>query len=118
MEWTKFPLVADGSGKWASTTEPETWRSFDAAMKFARRADGAGIRISEPYCGIDLDKCRNKTTGLVAAWAMKLVERFDSYTEISPSGEGLHIILELTAPLPEGDRKRGGEKQGMGNWSL
>jgi hypothetical protein len=48
----------------------------------------------------------------IAAWALKLVDRFDSYTEVSPSGEGLHIICKLTSPLPEGRRKRGGRELG------
>jgi primase-polymerase (primpol)-like protein len=62
-EWTKIPLVADGSGKFAATNRAETWRSFDEAIRFASRVSGVGVRFVEPYCGIDLDKCRDKKNG-------------------------------------------------------
>ena len=40
------------------------------------------------------------------------MELIDSYTEVSPSGEGLHIIVKLTRELPQGRRKWGGKDQG------
>jgi putative DNA primase/helicase len=111
-ETTKVPLIADGSGRLAKTNDSTTWRSFDDAIRFAPRGDGMGVRFVEPYCGIDLDCCRNKETGEVAGWAQKLIERFNSYTEVSPSGAGLHIIIKLTASLPDGRRKRGSKEHG------
>ena len=110
--WTKVPLIADDSGRYAKVNDPDTWRHIDDALKHVARANGLGLRFIRPYCGLDLDKCRDKTTEEVADWAQKLVERFDSYTELSPSGEGLHIIIALTEPLPSGCRKRGGKELG------
>ena len=47
--------------------------------------------------------------GLIVPWAQEIVERLDSYTEISPSGHGLHIIIRASKPGPS---CRGGYKDG------
>ncbi|MBO0912426.1 MAG: hypothetical protein J2P13_11590 [Acidobacteria bacterium] len=109
-EWSKVPLIADGSGRFAKTNDPKTWRTYAEALKHVR--DGIGLRFVEPYCGVDLDLCRDPKTGAIADWAMKIVRFFNSYTEISPSGEGLHVIFKLGEPLPSGTRKRGAKDKG------
>ncbi len=55
-----------------------------------------------PYSVIDLDSCRDPETGHIEAWAMKIVELLDSYTEVSPSGRGLHVWVRGKVP---GDRR-------------
>jgi putative DNA primase/helicase len=61
---------------------------------------GVGFVFTEddPYAGIDLDKCRNPETGEIDQWARKIVDALDSYTEVSPSGTGLHIFVKATLP--------------------
>jgi putative DNA primase/helicase len=61
---------------------------------------GVGFVFTEddPFAGIDLDKCRDSETGVVAPWAQKIVDALDSYTEVSPSGTGLHIFVKATLP--------------------
>ena len=63
---------------------------------------GVGFVFTEddPYAGIDIDKCRNSETGEIDQWARKIVDALDSYTEISPSGTGLHIFVKATLPGP------------------
>jgi hypothetical protein len=58
----------------------------------------------DPFTGIDLDKCRDPETASVEPWAQSIVDFLDSYTEISPSGRGLHIIVMGT--LPETGRRK------------
>jgi putative DNA primase/helicase len=55
----------------------------------------------DPFCGIDLDKCRDLETGKINADAQKIIDDFASYTEISPSGKGVHIILNGKKPGPK-----------------
>jgi primase-polymerase (primpol)-like protein len=57
---------------------------------------GVGFVFSsdDPYVGIDLDGCRNPQTGYIEPWALEIVRRLNSYTEISRSGTGLHIIAK------------------------
>lgn len=103
---TKIPYIAGGVGK-ASSTDSETWRSFDEAVVVLKtgRYDGIGFVFStgDPYAGIDLDDCRNPETGELEEWAAKTVQDLDGYAEVSPSGTGVHIIVRGKAP----NKKRG-----------
>ena len=56
--------------------------------------------------GFDLDDCRNVGTKMIDRWALEIVKRFNSYTELSPSGTGLRIFLR--GKLPAAGRHKGG----------
>ena len=47
--------------------------------------------------GIDLDTCRDPETGAFTDWALGIIERLDSYTEISPSETGAKIFFTYRA---------------------
>ena len=94
---TKVPVIA-GTTQRASSTEPADWRTFDEAMAaFEADASLAGIGFvfspDGPYCGVDIDDCRNAETGEIAPWAQNIIDNLASYTEISPSGTGVKIFL-------------------------
>jgi putative DNA primase/helicase len=65
---------------------------------------GYVFSAEDPYTGIDLDKCRDPETGTIEEWAQEIIISLRSYTEISPSGRGVHIIVRGKLP-PEGRRK-------------
>jgi putative DNA primase/helicase len=90
---TKVPYRAANSCQRASTTDPATWAGFEQAVA-VEDADGIGFVFSEedPYTGIDLDDCIDERGEVHAAAAM-IVAELASYTERSPSGRGLHIIV-------------------------
>src|SRR5215469_1368209 len=114
-KWEKVPLIADGSGHFAKSNDPSTWRTFEEAVKFIPGDVGVGgiaCCVVEPWCFIDLDCCRQPETGEITPWARRIIEFFASYTEISPSGTGLHILVKLRGKLPEGDRIHGSKKSG------
>jgi primase-polymerase (primpol)-like protein len=71
------------------------------------RADGIGFvfTIADPFCGIDLDKCRDKN-GRIKEASLKLIRHIGSYAEISPSGDGVHIIVK--AKLDSSGRRTAG----------
>jgi putative DNA primase/helicase len=98
---TKVPRDAR-TGRRADSTNSDTWSTFGAVLGALERKvhDGIGFVFSsgDPYSGIDLDHCIDIETGEIAPWAWEWVERFDGYTEISPSGRGLHIIVKGKAP--------------------
>ncbi len=104
---TKIPYRATGGGR-ASATDPATWTDFETALANGRRFDGIGFVFTadDPFVGIDLDKCRDLATGELTPQAQGIVNALDSYTEISPSGAGLHIICK--GRLPEGGRRKDG----------
>jgi putative DNA primase/helicase len=103
---TKVPYIAGGVGN-ASSTDSETWRTFEEALEAhnSGRYDGLGFVFSsgDPFAGVDLDNCRDPETGDLEEWAQEIVEALDSYTEASPSGKGVHIIVRGKAP----NKKRG-----------
>ncbi|WP_049891202.1 phage NrS-1 polymerase family protein [Natrinema versiforme] len=105
---TKIP-VTPGSGEFASSTDPETWVSVETALEYAhsRDADGVGFVFTDddPIVGVDLDDCRDPETGDIDDVAEDIIERLDSYTEISPSETGFHVLIE--GELPDGRNRRG-----------
>lgn len=106
---TKIP-VDPNTGRYASATDSETWSSFETARSRAE-ADGlSGLGFvftdDDPLVGVDLDDCRVPETGTALDWAEQIVDMLDSFTEVSPSGTGFHVILEGTL---HGDRSRKGD---------
>lgn len=104
---TKIPyIVAGGEGR-ASSTDSETWGSFEEAVQALKTGlyKGIGFVFSsgDPYAGIDLDGCRDPETGELEEWAAEIVRDLDGYAEVSPSGTGVHIIVRGKAP----NKKRG-----------
>jgi putative DNA primase/helicase len=94
----KVPYSAK-SGRKASTTDLLSWSSFEEAnetLGSGQNYSGLGFVFSsgDPFAGIDLDGCVYPQTGEIAAWAMEIVRYFDSYTELSVSGTGIHIIVK------------------------
>lgn len=91
--WTKPPVnVHTGFG--ASSSDPKTWAGYDQAeaMVLRKSLAGVGFVISkdDPYTGADLDHVIEG--GKLVEWAQEIVDQAETYTEISPSGEGLRII--------------------------
>jgi len=83
----------------------ENLRTYDQACDHARKigADGVIYIVLEddPYTFVDLDGVRDSETGTIETWAQEIIDRLDSYTEISRSGRGVHILTKASKP---GDR--------------
>jgi putative DNA primase/helicase len=110
---TKVP-VDPKSGAAASSTDAATWASFDEALAATTRLpsiEGVGFVFtdSDPFCGIDLDKCIDPATGEMLWWGRSIVEALDSYAEISPSGLGVKIFVRARKP---GERCKNGHESG------
>ena len=82
------------TGRKANVNNPSTWCSFEEALEKMNQYDGLGFVFSkhDPYCGIDLDFCIEG--GIILPWAKEIIKYFNSYTEYSPSGTGVHIIIK------------------------
>jgi putative DNA primase/helicase len=91
----KVPYSAR-TGRRASSTDLLTWSTFQDALKAYENGDYAGLGFvfssADPYTGIDLDNCVDEN-GEIALWALEIVRYFDSYTELSATGTGLHVIV-------------------------
>jgi putative DNA primase/helicase len=98
------------TGRKASPTDPSAWGTFEEALEALdaqERYDGLGLALTEedPFTGVDLDGCVDPETGEAEPWASEIVDVLDSYTELSPSGTGLHVIVR--GELPPGRRHEG-----------
>jgi putative DNA primase/helicase len=112
---TKVPIALRGGR--ASTTDPRDWGPFAAAYPTARRERlGLGFLLGgDGVVGVDLDRC---VTWPIASpqgphperhltdEARDIVTALYSYTEVSPSGRGVHILCR--GALPPGRRGWGG----------
>jgi hypothetical protein len=102
---TKVPYQAAKPSRRASSTDPTTWGTWEQAAVAVdeERAAGVGYVFApdDEYTGVDLDKCIEPVdTPFARALGPTIVEparRFvtalDSYTELSPTGTGLHVIV-------------------------
>jgi putative DNA primase/helicase len=113
-KWNKPPYQPSGSP--AKSNDPATWVSFREAVAAFENGHFHGVGFvltaDDSYAMADLDHCRDSASGSVKTWAAEIVDRLRSYTEITPSGEGLRVIVK--AILPPGRRKRGMEDGGGG----
>jgi len=111
---TKVPYRARVTGlRLASSTDPKSWTSYIIAKRAVAanpKLEGLGFALGDGWVGIDLDHAIDPTAGELAAWAAEIVADLDSYTELSPSGTGIHIIARGTVtddrakkvPMPDG----------------
>jgi putative DNA primase/helicase len=113
---TKVPYDAKALGRKASSTDARTWAPWEVAKAAVPEPNGErGIGVvlhasegtdpAECLTGLDLDHCITYDAGgrrEIALWANRIVERFRSYTEITPSGTGLRIFLYGAMPAHKG----------------
>ncbi len=104
---TKIPY-SSLTGARASSTDPDTWSGYSEAVAAykERGYDGIGFVFTkeDDFVGVDLDRCLNEA-GEIEDWAQDIIDELDSYTEVSPSGTGVHILLRAT--LPDGRNRKG-----------
>ena len=100
-KWTKHPYNPR-TGRKATSTNLTTWSTFEDVFRAYDAGGYGGVGFvfcsADPYVGVDLDRCVNPETGEVETWAVQVIEGLDSYTEISPSGTGVHIIARGKIP--------------------
>jgi hypothetical protein len=105
-KWTKVPFNAR-TGTMADSTNPSTWTSFEDALGAYRSGgaayDGIGFVVTDDLgiCGVDLDK-----TDQHADDAQQIIDTLDSYTEVTPSGNGYRIFIYATLPGTRKGRRR------------
>jgi putative DNA primase/helicase len=96
---TKVPYQIDGN--MARSNDKRSWSTFPTIIKYFKQGgyDGIGFMFSkdDQFIGIDIDGCvKNRELNDLAK---DIVNTVESYTEYSPSGEGIHIIAKGTLPL-------------------
>ena len=96
QKWDKIPHNAYQPQYGVSTAKPDAWADYEtaiAAFKQHKKAfAGLGYLMTGAHgiVGTDLDDCFDED-GL-QPWAAKIVKRLNTYTELSPSGNGLRLF--------------------------
>lgn len=93
-EQGKIPFDPN-TGYHAKSNAPNTFSDFQTAYKAYQNGgyDGFGIGIFGNIGAIDIDHCIKD--GKLSDMASDIIEIMGSYTEISPSGEGIRIIFMI-----------------------
>lgn len=102
---SKPPYQALHPEERAYATQPETWATFEQALDCYRARgwfDGISFAIAEEHgiVGVDLDHVSEHADD-----TLLIAHALESYTEWSPSGDGIRIFVR--GMLPPGRRVRG-----------
>ena len=101
----KRPLQLNGS--YASSTNPETWATFDQ-IQSSSVGDGFGVMLGSVNGGAgigcyDFDNCVK--SGDVQPWVVDVIRKIPEpilFAELSVSGRGIHVFVK--APPTKGQR--------------
>ncbi len=103
----KVPVKPNGQP--ASVTNENTWSSFNECIEGTSNAGrGRGgqrkkwgvafiFTRDDPYAVFDFDHVR-VAEGEIEPWALAVIDELASYTELSMSGTGFHVIVRATKP--------------------
>lgn len=99
----KVPYDAE-TGSFAKSNDKSTFHPFNIALSKIqdyygfdeknRMTGGMGLGIFNGFSAIDIDNCLDPETGDMTDEAEDIIEYCSSYTEVSPSGNGIRIILK------------------------
>lgn len=101
VEYRKVPKNARTGGNARSDLD-STWTTFSIAIQGLQKYHfkGLGFMFANGFFGVDLDDLNEHDN---PEMVNEFVETLDSYTEYSPSGNGIHIFCK--GKIPDG-RKR------------
>lgn len=101
------------------TKSDDEWTDYLSARSFVQETqeqlddrsalDGVGFVFTEdgPFVGIDMDHVLDPETGeFVVPEAKEVLDRLDSFSEISTSGDGLHVIVHAPDGLDDDYQNR------------
>lgn len=93
LVFTKVPYQING--RHASSTNSGTWTTYDDVIGHVSKYSGVGFVLSEDdeFVIIDLDDCIT-SSGELSDMGREIVDSLNSFTEVSQSGNGLHIVVK------------------------
>ena len=93
-------------GGYGKSNDPATWCSFEEAVAAQAEGNYSGIGFvftNTPFIGIDID--HSLSQGIPTPEAAAAIKTLSSYTELSQSGNGFHIVVK--GKLPDGRPRKG-----------
>lgn len=107
---SKMPMRAFAAAA-ASVSKPDTWATFEEAEECVEGGiyEYAGFVFDhDGLIGIDID-CGFGEDGLPTEEALEAIRACGSYTEVSKSGKGFHIICKGEIPFRGRNNRKGWE---------
>lgn len=107
-QWVTYRGVEDKAPRQindepASSTDAKTWTTWDNIENLDNK--GFVLTVNDPFVFWDFDKCLDNDFNITDPAIKKIVEKLNSYTEISPSKKGLHVLCKGKLPNVGGNRK-------------
>jgi putative DNA primase/helicase len=97
MNKQPFPY---GCTQTTDPTNPDLWASYDDCVVWREKRNLRGLGFAfttdTGIMGIDFDNC--VVNNVIDPEVMKIVTHLDSYTEFSPSGNGIHVLIYGSKP--------------------
>lgn len=105
-------IISPVDGKFAKSTQPDTWTDFESAKRYCQRYRYTGLTfaLTKDIVFIDIDHAIDKETGeILSPEGRQLLSLLpDTFSERSVSGTGIHILVK--GNLPENALKRNDAK--------
>lgn len=116
----RWVCVKDGSkrpinaidGSYASVSDKSTWCSYNEALMTLRAGKCSHLGFvfaGDGIVGIDIDHSAFDEYGFMTPEIEEAVNACDSYTEISKSGTGIHILVKGELPFNGKNNREGWE---------
>lgn len=90
------PIQPENPDQFVSALEPESHLTYTQAANWVRENPEYGLGFaltkSDPFVLVDLDDCRNPETGEIQADAKDLIDRSQTWADVSVSGAGIHLL--------------------------
>lgn len=90
--WTKVPHQPERPEYGAASTNPQHFTDLQTAVRAGAGFDGLGLGIFGDIAAVDIDHCIDQA-GNLSQLARNVIDTLDSYTERSPSGNGIRIVF-------------------------
>jgi hypothetical protein len=106
---TKPPIDAS-TGLPTDKTDPKNWLTFKEAERRSKNCTDGSIAGPGFYLNgnglvaVDVDNCVNGST--ITPWAAGILKRLNSYSEYTPSGNGLRVWVKSSLEITGRKRKR------------
>ena len=98
--------MPDGRPSLAKTNVPASWGTLEEALALGLPYVGIVLSGQDPYCIIDLDdKVYAPAPEEEKERFQLMIQTFQTYTELSRSGRGYHLICKAELPGNEGRRR-------------
>ena len=104
----------------ASCSDPNTWDTFENAVQNVQNGTYKGIGFvfaDNGIIGIDLDDAFDEENFLTPM-AAEIIGLCKSYTEVSQSGRGIHILIKADMPIKGANNRKGVEIYKTGRYFI